>query len=54
LILLLPFLCPVKLLDVLMDLLAPVQVWGVVWVWGVVRNISGVFLYYEARIELFC
>ena len=48
LILLLPFLCPVKLLGVLMDLLAPVQVWGVV------RNISGVFLYYEARIELFC
>ena len=44
----------VKLLGVLMDLLAPVQVWGVVWVWDVVGNVSGVFRYYEPRIELFC
>jgi len=44
----------VKLLGVLMDLLAPVQVWSVVWVWGVVGNSSGVVLYYEPRIELFC
>jgi len=44
----------VKLLSVLIDLLAPLQVWGVVWVWGVVGNVSGVFLYYEPRIELFC